>query len=247
MKSYDETITSVFDKIQTHRAKQKRKKQIILSAVVPVCLMAVCITGIWMYQRQNIQDYTLNDPTAPVSMDSAVLPTSPVPTTEPAESSDRIIINPMGDISEERMNIALLGQDQIFMTLEEMCQYYGTDIAPEIPDDLTQLATDRFSIYKRNQKTGEIYWDQNMQRFESQDGSRKIYVETKKGYLPFHCFVIYEPEKDSSIINGVEVAIGMFDDGTYGAWFMYQNTGFYVNAMGVTEEEFVDVIRSLTD
>ena len=246
MKSYDETITSVFDKIQTHRAKQKRKNQIVLSAVVPVCLMAVFGAGIWMYQSSDTQDYILSEPTAPVSMDSEVLPTSPAGTS-PVENNDRIIINPMGDMSEERMHIALLLKDEIFMTLEEMCQYYGTDIAPEVPDDLTQLATDRFSIFRQYEKTGEIYWDQNMQHFESEDGSRKVYVETKKGALPFHCCVIYEPEKDSSIINGVSVAIGMFDDGTYGAWFMYRNTGFYVNTMGITVEELADVIRSLTD
>lgn len=246
MKSYDETITSVFDKIQTHRAKQKRKKQIVLSAVVPVCLMAVCIAGIWMYQSSDTQDYILSEPTAPVSMDSEVLPTSPADTS-PAENNDRIIINPMGDMSEERMNIALLMKDEIFMTLEEMCEYYGTDIAPEVPDDMTQLATDRFSIYRQHEKTGEIYWDQNAQHFESEDGSRKVYVETKKGKLPFHCCVIYEPEKDSSIINGVAVAIGIYDDGAYGAWFMYRNTGFFVNTMGITVEELADVIRSLTD
>ena len=247
MKSYDETITSVFDKIQTHRAKQKRKKQIVLSAVVPVCLMAVCITGLWMYQKQNIKDYTLNDPTAPVSMDSAVLPTSPVPTTEPAESSDRIIINPMRDVPDQRMDIALMWDDAVSVTLEELNQYYGTDIIPMIPDDLTRWSDEHYHIFKREKGTGEIYYDQNIQNFSNKDFSRYILVETAKGDIPFNCVVVYGTEKEYSIINGIEVAIGQHDNGFYSVWFMYQNTGFYVNTMGVTEEELVDVIRSLTD
>lgn len=246
MKSYEETISSVFDKIQTHRAKQKRKKQIVLSAVVPVCLLAVCITGIWMYQKQNILDYTLSDPTAPVSMDSAVLPTSPVSTTEPIESSDRIIINPMGDLSAGRMNIALHGKDMIFMTLEELSEYYGTDIVPEVPADLTRR-DGAYGIFKRDNGTGELYWDQNSQYFSNGDQSKNLVVDTRKGNLPFYCSVVYEPEYEKSVINGTEVLIGLDESGWYQVWFMYQNTGFFIGAEGVTEEELVDVIRSLTD
>lgn len=252
MKSYEETIASVFDKMETYRANQKRKRKIVLSAVIPVCLMAVCITGLWIYQAQKADtpNYSLESPTAPVSMDSAVLSTSPVdtdPVTAPAEKIDRIIINPMGDVSEQRMDIALHTQDEVFMTLEEICEYYGTDIVPEVPENLTRWGNENYRIFKRDNGTGEIYWDQNIQQFSNEDFSRHIYVETAKGRLPFHCCVIYEPENESAVINGVEVAIGLSEYGYYGVWFMYHNTGFCIFAEGVTEEELVNVIRSLTD
>lgn len=239
MKSYDETITSVFDKIQTQRAKQKRKKQIVLSTVVPVCLMAFSITGIWMYQRRDIHNYTLSDPTAPVSMDSAP--------AEPTNPADKIIINSLEDIPDQRMNIALHRKDEIIMTLEELSEYYGTDIVPEVPSELTRQNGETYRIYKRDNGTGELYWDQNNQYFSNGDQSKNLVVDTRKGNLPFYCVVVYEPEYEKSVINGTEVLIGLDESGWYQVWFMYQNTGFFIGAEGVTEDELVNVIRSLTD
>lgn len=240
MKSYEETISTVFDRMETYRVKQKRNRRIVLSAVIPVCLTAVCITGFWIHQgrQPTPPSYTLETPTSPVGLDSA---------TVPAENNDRIIINPMGDVSEQRMNIALHRNDEILMTLEELSEYYGTDIIPEVPGNLTRQEGETYRIYKRDNGTGEIYWDQNIQRFLNEDNTKGILVETRKGRLPFHEVVIYDPVTESSIINGVEVAIGLSEYGYYGVWFMYQNTGVYICAEGVTEAELIAVIKSLTD
>ncbi len=252
MKSYEETISTVFDRVETYRTKQKRNRRIVLSAVIPVCLTAVCITGFWIHQgRQSTPpSYTPETPTAPVSMDSTTTPTNPAntdSTTAPTNPADKIIINPLGDISEQIMGIARHRKDEILMTLGELSQYYGTDIIPDVPDNLTRREGETYKIYKRDNGTGEIYWDQNRQDFFNEDNSKKIIVDTRKGALPFYDFVILDPETESSIINGVEVTIGLNEYGWYSAWFMYQNTGFFIGAEGITGNELVAVIKSLTD
>lgn len=51
MKSYDETINTVFDRISEYKTAQKRKKKIIIRTVLPVCCVALAtLIGIGVWQ-----------------------------------------------------------------------------------------------------------------------------------------------------------------------------------------------------
>ena len=53
--------------------------------------------------------------------------------------------------------------------------------------------------------------------------------------------------EEYSVINGVEVALAVSEGGYYHAEFTRGGVGFRLIAEGLSREEVVDVIRSLTD
>ena len=125
-----------------------------------------------------------------------------------------------------------------------MVAYYGCNVFPDIPEDISLSENQNWGIYRRDQGTGEIYWDQNRQEYISADQSRKLHVETCKGKLPFFDVIFPPDEEENSIINGHEVTIGLSEYG-YEVWFLYNDVGFYIFADGITEEELIDIISSL--
>ena len=141
------------------------------------------------------------------------------------------------------MGIAKHGKDFIPMNKEEMVAYYGCNVFPDIPDDIS-LKEQHWGIYKRNQGTGEIYWDQIRQDYENADQSRRLVIETCKGKLPFFDVVFPPDKEEKSIINGQEVMIGLSEFG-YEVWLFYKDVGFFIFADGITEEELISIISSL--
>ena len=150
----------------------------------------------------------------------------------------------MEDALPNIMGIARHGKDFIPMNKEEMVAYYGYNVFPEVPDDISISNKQSWGIYRRNQGTGEIYWDQIRQDYKNADQSRRLVVETRKGALPFFDYIILPDEEEKSIINGQEVTIGLSEYG-YEVWLFYKDVGFYIFADGITEEELISIISSL--
>lgn len=245
MKNYDETINTVFDRIGQYKEKQKRKKEIIVRTVTPLCcLCAIAVIGFSVWGQGKTPDtpqFTMEEPL------STTTPFASTPgLTEPTQpiSPNKIIIHPLDNSIPQNMYIALFRDDFIPMNKDEMADYYGCNVFPEIPDDLSPKENQHWGIYRRNQGTGEIYHDQNRQTYENMDQSRGLVVETRKGRLPFFDFVIPPDEEENSIINGHEVTIGLSEAG-YEVWFLYKDVGFYIFADGITEDELVSIISSL--
>lgn len=244
MKNIDETIQTVSDRIGQYHAKQKRRKEIIVRTVTPLCcLCIIAVLGFAVWgdnQTPDMPQFTMEEPL------STTTPTaSPPVLTEPtqATSSNKIIIHPIDNSIPQEMYIALFRDDFIPMNKDEMADYYGCNVFPEVPDDIS-LRGQHWGIYRKNQGTGEIYDDQNRQEYINADQSRGLCVVTRKGCLPFFDFVIPPDEEENSIINGHEVTIGLSEYG-YEVWFMYKDVGFYIFADGITEEELIDIISSL--
>lgn len=250
MKKYDETIKTVFDRIGNYQAKQKRKKEIILKAVTPFCCL--CILGaisvtLWNREKTSNQNqYRMAGSVSSEKSDNSVqnetLP--PIAQPEAPTSDNKIIIHSVESFSEGKMDICLMWDDFVPMTEAEINAYYGINVFPEIPQDLTAW-DGHHGIYKCDGGTGEIYWDQNIQNYSNDDLSRELNVETAKGRLPFHCCIVFDPETENSIINGNIVDITLSEDGCYRVWFFYQDVGFYIFARGFTEGELISVIESL--
>ena len=245
MKNIDETIQTVSDRIGQYHAKQKRRKEIIVRTVTPLCcLCAIAVIGFAVWGQGKSPDtpqFTMEQPlsttTPTVTTPSVTEPTQPI-------SSNKIVINPMEDALPNTMGIAIHGKDFIPMNKEEMVTYYGCNVFPDIPDDISISNKQSWGIYRRNQGTGEIYWDQIRQDYKNADQSRRLVVETRKGCLPFFDFIILYDEEENSIINGHEVTIGLSEYG-YEVWFFYQGVGFYIFADGITEDELINIISSL--
>lgn len=161
-------------------------------------------------------------------------------------SEDIIIINPVGDIiSGDRADIALLKNDFIKMSREELADYYDTAIFPEVPSDLKEWDEYRYGIYRRDGGTGETYYDNNVINYSNEDFSRSLNIEVSKGRLPVTDIADFYEISEKSKINGVEVGIGLSDAGYYFVEFIYNNTGFRIIGNGLSEEELITVITSL--
>ena len=245
MKNYDETISTVFDRIGQYHKHQKRKKEIVVRTVTPLCcLCAIAVIGfaIWGHGKTpDTPQFTMEEP---LSTTTPVISSPGLAESTQATSSNKIIIHPMEDTVPSNMYIALFRDDFIPMNKDEMADYYGYNVFPEIPDDLSPKENQHWGIYRKNQGTGEIYHDQNRQTYENTDQSRGLVVETRKGRLPFFDFVIPADEEENSIINGHEVTIGLSEAG-YEVWFLYKDVGFYIFADGITEDELISIISSL--
>ena len=158
MKNYDETISTVFDRIGQYHEHQKRKKEIIVRTVTPLCCLCIIAAigfAVWgQGKTPNSPQFTMEQPlsttTPTVTTPSVTEPTQPI-------SSNKIVINPMEDALPNTMGIARHGKDFIPMNKEEMVAYYGCNVFPDVPDDIS-LKGQHWGIYRRNQGTGEIYW-----------------------------------------------------------------------------------------
>ncbi len=247
MKNIDETITTVFDRIGQYRENQKRKKQILVRTVTPLCCLCILAAigfAVWgQGQTPDTQQFTMEEPpvtTAPAASSPGLTePTHPI-------SSNKIIIHPIENAPQSDMYIYLGADDFVPMNKDEMEAYYGCDVFPDVPDDISPKENQHWGIYRKDQGTGEIYHDQIRQEYENADQSRVLVVETCKGRLPFHCCIVCLPEEEeNSIINGHEVTIGLSEYGYYAVSFFYKDVGFYIFADGITEDELIGIISSL--
>jgi hypothetical protein len=164
--------------------------------------------------------------------------------TEPS-AINKIVIHSIDGISSGIMNIALHTNDFVEMTRQEMVVYYGVDYFPEVPLDIPLRENHRIGIYRRNGGAGEVYWDQNTLEYTNVDFTRMVGVSVNKGNRVFQQFLFFEGTEERSVIDNVEILIGLTEEGYYYSEFMLGDVGFLVSAYGVTEAEFVAIIVSV--
>lgn len=160
-------------------------------------------------------------------------------------ANNKIIINSIDGISADKMNICLLGDDFVEMSRDEMIAYYGVDYVPDVPLDMKAWADERSGIFKRNGGVGDVYWDANVLNYSNEDFTRNVHLEVNKGSNVLQDYLYFKGTEEKSVINNVDVLIGLTENGYYYAEFMYNGVGFLLDAKGVTEDEFVAIIFSL--
>ena len=257
MKNIDETITTVFDRMENYKAAQKRKQKVAATIAIPIC--ACCIFAFLGFGISNSMQPPTPDtgkqmisgtvPADKITVPDPTLPKDETPVSEPTEPSvnngNKIVITFVDREIKEEMGIALFRDDFISMTKDELTAYYGCTVFPDVPDDISPREEQHWGLYRRNQGTGEIYYEQNRQAYENADKSRGLIVETRKGRHPFFDFVIYPDVEEYSTIRGIDVVIGQYSDGSYCVWFLHNNVGYYLNAVGLTQDELIGIIESL--
>jgi len=237
MKTYDETIQTVFSKIEENRKSQKKRQKNFFRAAIPACFACLAVlvgTGVGLLQTTETAEPPAEGPSVSIPV-----------------SKDRIIITEIDDISQERCNIALHREDFIPMSEKELCDYYGVNIFPVVPDDLKRTNEAEDGIFKRSsgKNAGTVYWDTN-QIFYGNEGARRYAgVEVGKGRIPTDfCNLFGDPEQCSEV-NGKTVFLGRKEEALYPplyyAEFFLGDAGFRVVTEGLPEEEFLSIVRSL--
>lgn len=232
MKNCDEMVSSLLERRDQYVAGQKRKKALMTrtaSAALCVCLVTLLGFGMW---RSGARPATPPDQ----------------PANTPA-ANNKIVINSIDPSSADRakMNICLHGEDFVEMTHDEMAAYCGVDYLPEVPEDLNAWKDERHGIFRRDGGTGEVYWDADILNYSNADYTRNVCLEVKKGGNVHFVCCYFDGTEETSLINNVEVLLGQTDYGYYYAEFTYRDVGFILHTSGLTQDEFVAILVSLTD
>lgn len=248
MKNYEEVTRSLLERRDRYEAQRSRNRKMMLSVVVSLCCFCLIVgAGVLMGRDGMVSSVA---PTAVIedAVDPGVTDyfddKHGQSLTEPS-AINKIVIHSIDGVSSGIMNIALHTNDFVEMTRQEMVAYYGVDYFPEVPLDIPLRENHRTGIYRRNGGTGEVYWDQNMLEYTNVDFTRMVGVSVNKGNRVFQQFLFFEGTEEKSVINNMEILIGLTEEGYYYAEFMLGDVGFLVSAYGVTEEEFVAIIASV--
>ena len=255
MKSYKETTDSIFEKSkQIIEVRRKRNKTIAgISGAFCLCVLLLVSISIW-HGGQVINPVDPPDNTLLTSEENnnALYPgikdnfdESKDESPDNQVANNKIVINTINGISGDRSNIALMVDDFVEMSREEMINYYGVDYIPDVPADIKPWENERSGIYRRNGGTGEVYWDADILNYSNEDFTRSVHVEVDKGSCVLQDYFFFKGAEEKSIINNFEVLIGLSENGYYYSEFMYNGVGFCINAKGVTEDEFVAIIESI--
>lgn len=226
MKSTNEMVRDVFKRRDEYEAaKSKHKKYITFSLISAAC---VCLCAACGYQFAK-------------GFMSTDAPDEP-------QSENTIVLNEIDGAAfggENRLvsDIALMCDHFVPMSQEEICEYYGANIFPEVPADLPlQSEVTGLGIFRR--EDGVVYYDSNFLDYSNEDFSRYIFLAAGKCRGDFF-FCVAVPEPDSySVIKGKQIAIGQYDD-HYVAEFALGETHFRIVSKGLSLEEFISVIESL--
>ena len=165
-----------------------------------------------------------------------------------APDKDYIVFNEIGEKVPSEMGIARFIEDEITMTKEDLNEYFGVDVFPDCPDNLTEMPS-HLAIYKRNKGTGEVYSDFNQIRYLNSDGSKGFVVSVGTNSI-FYLTEYYLGDRykdiEKSVISNIEILFAeMKTEKYYYAEFTYKGVMFNVYSENITQDEFVSVISSL--
>ncbi len=249
MKNCDEMVNCLFERRERYDAERKKKKAAAVRAAASVCcvcfiaLLGVAVWGGGTF-RATAPDQTAGNAVYSGTQNSAREDHGEAPANSAAD--DRIVIHPVNEIPTERKNgICLWTEDFVEMTREEMIGYYGMDYVPDVPADLKPWEAEPQGIFRRNGGTGEVYWDTVILNYSNGDFTRNVHLVVDKGSRVLQDCYRLEEAKEKSVINNVEIFMGVTDGGYYYAEFIYKGVGFLFEADGVTQEEFIAMTASV--
>lgn len=256
MKSYKETTDSIFDKSKQRIEVRRKRNKTIAGISGTFCLCALLLVSISVWRGgQIINPVVPSDNTSQMAEEnnnqmqnnSSENTNGKIVINTSENTNDKIVINTINGISAARSDIALMVDDFVEMSREEMIKYYGVDYIPDVPTDIKPWEDERSGIYRRNGGTGEVYWDADILNYSNEDFTRSVHVEVDKGSYVLQDYLFFKGTEEKSIINNFEVLIGLSENGYYYSEFMYNGVGFCINAKGVTEDEFVAIIASIIE
>ena len=242
MKSCEEITKSLLERRDGYLAAQKKKRQVfgMVASLCCLCLlvlMCFAMGGLQSGQPEQTGGTVLQQGgSVPVDATYDAVPEDPA-------ANNTIVVNNIAG-TPQLMDIALMWDDFVAMTREELTAYYGVDYVPEVPADL-QAWEAHSGIYKRNGGTGEVYCDRNILQYSNKDFSRLIALNVAKGRVPLHFGAPVQMEMERSVIHNHEVTIFQTEDGSYFAELLHGDAGFVIFADGLTQEELVGVLASL--
>ncbi len=242
MKSCNEMVLSLLERKRLYEIEVANKRRILIRTGTPAictCLALMVGFGIWREHGKEAQAQPFE--TTVNSAPNSIQATASVPA-----ANNKIVINHCDVVPSARFNICLLLDDFVKMNPAD---YYGIDVFPSVPEDLSQWGNTDFGIFRRNGGIGQVYWDQIVLNYANKDLSRRVNAEIRKGGLPLLDYGFDygsgQDDEKKSLINNCEVTVVYNESFGFYALFMYKNVGFMVNGFGISQDEFVEILCSI--
>lgn len=178
-----------------------------------------------------------------------------VSTAQPRPSSP--VFNEWTQAPRPLDNIALKLADARPLTLAELIAYYGSDIRPAALPDGWEPQAGVYRIYRRDGGEGAVYYDVNSLFYRSPAGEGTLRVTASKGRLPFFDVDVEAAKRVPSTLHGHEVMLAHLASGeemtsgegaaetpdSYYAWFLADGVGYAIQAVGLDEDTFLQVVE----
>ena len=246
MKNHNDVMTDVFRRRDEYENVQKEKRKTMKKAVFSlscICLMALAVFGI------SKTTTACKLPMEPTSTESQAVSSN---VSEQTAEKNIIKINSTDQgfvgAGKHNNNIYLAVKDKVYLSPDEAVKYYNTNIYPQVPADLSAW-DNAVTIYKRDAGKGEVYNDDFILNYSTDDFKRSVNIEGGKvSIIGPSCEAIwsYSEEFEESEINGEKVIIAFDEEtGYYHVAFTHKGVEFRIITEGLNENELVDIISSL--
>lgn len=164
-----------------------------------------------------------------------------------------IIMNDFETFPPEKVvDIGLWWDDYISMSIDELNEYFGMNIAPPyLPEKLERemvvdVAYGNLGIFKK--LDGTVYYDNNELKYESADKTQSIIIVVAKGHLPkYDILNVYEGDLKASHIDGNNVFLTHYKDDKgehYYAEFLYNDVGVNLWGNNISQDDFIKVVAA---
>lgn len=260
MKSYDETINNVFDRIgQYEKRKRERRKTVTRTIMSFACVCLIMLLGVGVWRNGKVPvDSTQSSHSTTVADDKNGLQIG-TNTGEVIFGEGEIFFNTITENFTfeypDKNGIAVFMDDEIPMTKEEINEYFGVNVFPTCPDGF-ELTPQWLGIYKRNKGTGDVYFDTNKLQYTNVDNSKTIAVNFGTNCVRYlneefwsdmydDFFGVKYEDVKKSYIDGVEMLIVENARNQYYAEFTYKGVMFSVFSENATRNEFLLIISSI--
>ncbi len=247
MKTSYEMIDSLFSRKEHYEKKRKRNARLAIGIASSLC--CVCMVTLLCFALTEGM-FSVQEPFSTVA--DAIHPgiqdcfDETAGETRP-QTNNKITVHQVEELPAGFTELfCLFTDDFVKIETEDLSSYYGTNVFPSVPSDMSIVENKEFPGYYVGDN-GEVYWDHNSIEYSSEDRSSHIFVGliTKPYPTSFpHWKSPFWEKGDESFINEIEVMICQADD-SFSGQFVYRDVGYYITSQGLTLDEFVSVVSSL--
>ena len=253
------------DKLFTNKRKPTFSRRYIQLAATAACA-AVVMLCVWaipgLLNNLNIPNnpivpHTSSSENPAVDNPAQTTPSNPALSAENPNSTIKIAINEIAEPTSGSMMFALMWDDFIPMTYDEVMEYFAATIpiSDVFPDLKLQprLQDNPYGIYSSDKNGRGHYYDANQFLFVNENGSQSFSVTLEKVFF----FFGYQMELENpnsltfSNINGRKLAVfhyvGSDEHDCYHVEFVQNGIAYCVQSSNLSQDGFIKGLTELVE
>lgn len=203
--------------LSKEREKEMSSKKIIKWLLVPLCLILILSISLFTSKKDN-KDLSTNENSQENNIDS-------------------IYINELYEVSSGDADIKIVDNVEI--------KGYDELADLNVPSELSKRSSYAIYVNEANNKENEYSVLNNyVISYSNSSSDKSITIAFSKDNKPFRDYDFISDDGKTSIINNLELKIYKCS-ALYFTEFSYKNINFEIESEGITETEFVNLLKSI--